>query len=80
MDSDNKVVNPKKKTKLLLINETQEDDRFAIDEEYDIVTEKKYISYYLWDVFWVFPLKKYSLNPVKLKSNHIFEFRNRQNY
>ena len=39
-DSDRKVVNPKRKTKLLLINETQEDDRFVVDEEYDIATEK----------------------------------------
>ena len=34
------VVNPKRKTKPFLINETQEDDRFVIDEEYDIVIEK----------------------------------------
>ena len=34
------VVNPKRKTKPLLINETQEDDRLVIDEEYDIVIEK----------------------------------------
>ena len=34
------VVNPKRKTKPFLINETQEDDWFVIDEEYDIVIEK----------------------------------------
>ena len=39
-ESGRKVVNPKRKTKLLLINETQEDDRFVVDEEYDIATEK----------------------------------------
>ena len=31
---------PKRKTKPLLINETQEHDRFVIDEEHDIVIEK----------------------------------------
>ena len=40
LESDSEVVNPKRKTKSLLINETQEDDRFVIDEEYDIVIEK----------------------------------------
>ena len=40
LESDSKVVNPKRKIKPLLINETREDDRFAIDEEYDIVIEK----------------------------------------
>ena len=40
LESDSEVVNPKRKAKPLLINETQENDRFVIDEEYDIVTEK----------------------------------------
>ena len=40
-ESDSEVLNPKRRTKPLLINEAQEDDRFVIDEEYDIVTEKK---------------------------------------
>ena len=40
LESDSEVVNPKMKTKPLLINETQEDDRFVIAEEYDIVMEK----------------------------------------
>ena len=40
LESDSKVVNTKRKTKPLLINETQEDDSFVIDEEYDIVIEK----------------------------------------
>ena len=38
---DSEVVNPKRKTKPLFINETQEEDgRFVIDEEYVIVIEK----------------------------------------
>ena len=40
LEKDSEVVNPKRKTKPLFINGTQEDDRFVIDEEYDIVTEK----------------------------------------
>ena len=38
--TDSEVVNPKRKTKPLFINETQEDGRFGIDGEYDIVIEK----------------------------------------
>ena len=30
--------------------------------------------------FLSFSLEKYSLNPVKLKSNHTLKFQNRQNY
>ena len=30
---------------------------------------------YLWDIFWDLPLKKYSLNPVKLKPNNILNFK-----
>ena len=41
LESDcEQVVNPKRKTKPFLIHETQEDDRFLIDEEFDIVIEK----------------------------------------
>ena len=40
LESDSEVVNLKRKTNPLLINETQEDDMFVIDEEYDIVIEK----------------------------------------
>ena len=40
LESNSEVVNPKRKTKPLLINETQEDNRFVIDEEYEIVIEK----------------------------------------
>ena len=41
LESDcEQVVNPKRKTKPFFINETHEDDRFVIDEEYDIVIEK----------------------------------------
>ena len=40
LEIDSEVVNPKRKTKPLLINETQKDDRFVIDEEYDILIEK----------------------------------------
>ena len=40
LESDSEVVNHKRKTKPLLTNETQEDDRFVIDKEYDIVIEK----------------------------------------
>ena len=40
LESDSEVVNLKRKTKSLLINETQEYDRFVIDEDYDIVIEK----------------------------------------
>ena len=40
LESDSKVVNPKMKTKPPLINEAQEDDRFVIDEEHEIVIEK----------------------------------------
>ena len=38
--TDSEIVNPKRKKKTLLINETQEDDRFEIDGEYNIVIEK----------------------------------------
>ena len=38
--TDSEIVSPKRKKKTLLINETQEDDRFVIDGEYDIVIEK----------------------------------------
>ena len=54
-----------------MINETQEDDRFVTDEEY----ENEILVTYLWDIFWDLPLKKYSLNPVKLKSNNILNFK-----
>ena len=37
--TDSEIVNPKRKKKTLLISETQEDDRFVIDGEYDIVIE-----------------------------------------
>ena len=72
------VVNPKRKTKPFLINETQEDDRFVIDEDH---CDWK-IEYWLPidKIFWVFPSKKYSLNSVKLRSTHILKFQNRQNY
>ena len=40
LESDSEVVNPKRKIKPLLINEVQEDDRFVIDEEYDIMIKK----------------------------------------
>ena len=40
LESDSEVVNHKRKTKPLLINGVQEDDRFVIDEEYDIVIKK----------------------------------------
>ena len=36
LESNSEGVSPKRKTKPLLINETQEDDRFVIDEECDI--------------------------------------------
>ena len=39
LESYSEVVN-RKKTKPLLINETKEDERFVIDEEYDILIEK----------------------------------------
>ena len=32
LESNSKVVNPTRKTKPLFLNETQEDDRFLIDE------------------------------------------------
>ena len=38
--TDSEIVNPKREKKPLLINETQEDDRFVIDGEYDIAIEK----------------------------------------
>ena len=37
LESHSEVVNPKRKTKPLLINETQGDDRSVTDKEYDIV-------------------------------------------
>ena len=40
IECNSKVANPKRKTKPLLINEIQEDERFVIDDEYDIVIEK----------------------------------------
>ena len=66
MDSDSKVVNPKKKTKLLLINETQEDDRFVIDEEYDIMIEKK--------IYWLLSMRRFlsfSLEKIQSESRKI---------
>ena len=58
MESDSEVVNPKRKTKPLLINETQEDDRFVIDEEYDIVIEKWNLGYLSMRLFLRFSLEK----------------------
>ena len=40
LESDSEVVNRKKKSKPLLISETQWDERFVTDEEYDTVIEK----------------------------------------
>ena len=57
-ESDSEVVNPKRKAKPLLINETQKDDRFEIDEEYDIVIEKIYIGYPSMRHFLSFSLEK----------------------
>ena len=59
-------MNPKKKTKLLLINETQEDDRFVIDEEYDIMIEKK--------IYWLLSMRlflSFSLEKIQSESRKI---------
>ena len=73
MESDSEVVNPKRKTKPLLINETQEDDRFVIDEEYDIAIEKWSLDYLSMRHFLSFSFEKIQSGPRKIQMQSYFE-------
>ena len=67
LESDSEVVNHKRKTKPLLINEVQEDDRFVIDEEYDIVIKKQNIAYLSVRHFLSFSYEKIQSESLKIE-------------